>query len=173
MTAQRALRDFHSIHAVVVPAALLLSTGLLLKGLSLPLLYSQKLFWESTYSVWTGIVALWQQHEYVLASVLFFFSIVFPIVKLLSLAVVWFQKLPEEQTVRLLHWLRILGKWSMLDVFVVAILIVAVKLGPLASVEPRRGVYFFCLAILCSMFTTQYINRLAHSTLKTKTIGSA
>ena len=172
MTAQRALRDFHSIHAVVVPAALLLSTGLLLKGLSLPLLYSQKLFWESTYSVWTGIVALWQQHEYVLASVLFFFSIVFPIVKLLSLAVVWFQKLPEEQTVRLLHWLRILGKWSMLDVFVVAILIVLVKLGPFVKVEPRSGVYVFAAAILSSMLTTMYVERLAKRSLLSRRASS-
>jgi len=47
-------------------------------------------------------------------------------------------RLPEVQRQKLLHWLGILGKWSMLDVLVVAILIVLVKLGPLAKVEARK-----------------------------------
>jgi len=50
----------------------------------------------------------------------------------------------------------------MLDVCVVAILIVLVKLGPLAQVEPQAGVYVFAAAILCSMLTTMYVERLAH-----------
>ncbi len=72
--ARQALRDLHPKHTPLVLAALLLSTGLLLKGLSLPLLYSQKMFWNTTYSVWTGVVALWQQREYLLAAGQFFFS---------------------------------------------------------------------------------------------------
>ena len=38
-------------------------------------------------------------------------------------------KLSADKQIRLLHWLGILGKWSMLDVFVVAIMIVLVKLN--------------------------------------------
>jgi len=49
----------------------------------------------------------------------------------------------------------------MLDVFAVAILIVAVKLGPLARVRAENGVYIFCLAILLSMVTTMYVGWLA------------
>ncbi len=74
---------------------------------------------------------------------------------------IWFWPLPGERRAAWLHWLGILGKWSMLDVFVVAILIVLVKLGPVARVEPRVGVYVFCAAIACSMLTTMYIDRLA------------
>lgn len=51
----------------------------------------------------------------------------------------------------------------MLDVFIVAILIVLVKIGPLAKVEPRTGVYFFSAAIAASMLTTMYIDRLARA----------
>ena len=61
----------------------------------------------------------------------------------------------------ILHWLGLLGKWSMLDVFIVAIMIVLVKLGPLARVEPRSGVYVFAAAIGMSMLTTMYIDHLA------------
>ena len=156
------------------PLAIIISMGFLWQGLTQPLIHVEKMiFWKSTYSVYTGIVSLVEQKEYFLSAVLFFFSFIFPIGKLVTLAFIWAVRLREEKREWIFHWLELLGKWSMLDVFVVAILIVAVKLGPLASVEPRRGVYFFCLAILCSMFTTLHINHLAHSTLKTKAIGSA
>lgn len=154
-------------NALLVPAALLLSIVLLWIGLSLPLLetHQQLLWkkWQSSYSVWAGVVALWHQRDYLLATVLFFFSIVFPLVKLIVLAAIWFVRLADAQRDRLLHWLGLLGKWSMLDVFAVAILIVLVKLGPLARVEPRTGVYFFAAAIVASMLTTMYITRLARS----------
>lgn len=162
-----ALRELHPKHTIPVPAALLLSTALLITGLSLPLLHAQQMiFWKSSYSVWEGVKALWQEHELALATILFFFSIVFPVIKLVGLAVIWLWKLPEDNRARLLHWLGLLGKWSMLDVFVVAILIVLVKLGPMARVEPRVGVYVFSAAILCSMLTTVYVDGLAKRSLR-------
>ncbi len=156
-------------HGLIVPAALLLSIVLLLIALSLPLLQTQQSMlvktWKNSYSVWAGVVALWHQHDYALAAVLFFFSIIFPLAKLLALAVIWFVKLADDQRTALLHWLSLLGKWSMLDVFVVAILIVLVKLGPLVHVEPRAGVYVFAAAIISSMLTTMYVERLARRPL--------
>ncbi len=150
---------------VIVPVALLVSICLLLAALSLPLMHvRQQLLWkswQSSYSVWTGVLALWEQHEYLLAAVLFFFSMVFPFIKLAALAALWYVKLGQGQRARVLHWLGLLGKWSMLDVFVVSILIVLVKLGPLANVEPRSGVYVFASAILASMLTSMYVERLA------------
>ncbi len=158
----RSLRDLHPRHALLVPTAIAISTGLLITGLSLPLLHTQQMvFWKSSYSVWAGVIELWKQNELALALILFFFSIVFPVVKLLGLTLLWFERLPEERRARLLHWLGLLGKWSMLDVFVVAILIVLVKLGPLAKIEPRVGVYVFTAAIGCSMLTTMYVDWLA------------
>lgn len=166
--ARHALRDLHPRHALLVSAAILGSTILLCIGLSLPLLYSQKLFWKNTYSVWEGVVDLWRQNELMLSAVIFFFSIVFPFAKLFGLTVIWFLKLPEESRDRLLHWLGVLGKWSMLDVFVVAILIVLIKLGPFVKVEPRAGVYVFSAAIACSMLTTMYVEALAKRSLHTE-----
>ena len=160
-----ALYELHPKHTLFVPGAILCSVALLITGLSLPILHAQQMFWKSHYSVWQGVVELWKQNELALAVVLFFFSIVFPLLKLVGLAVIWFWRLRETERARLLHWLEALGKWSMLDVFVVAILIVLVKLGPLAKVEPRAGVYVFSAAILCSMLTTMYVDRLARTSL--------
>ncbi len=166
--AVHSLREQHPRHVRFVPAALMLSTALLITGLSLPLLYTEQMFfWKSTYSVWTGVVALWQEQDRTLAVLVFFFSIVFPVIKLLALTFLWFERLPETKRAILLHWLGLLGKWSMLDVFAVAIVIVLVKIGPLAKVEPRSGVYVFAAAILSSLCTTMYIDALARRSVPT------
>lgn len=150
-------------HRIEVPAMILLSVGLLVTGLSLPLMKVEKMvFWRNEYSVVKGVSSLWEQGQYALAAILFFFSVVFPVVKLLALGVIWNVRLPEEKRQTLLRWLGALGKWSMLDVFVVAILIVLVKLGPMAKVEAQVGLYVFCSAILASMLTSMYVEALAN-----------
>jgi paraquat-inducible protein A len=150
---------------VEVPVMILLSFGLLVMGLSRPLMKVEKMvFWRNEYSVLQGVHGLWDQQQYILALILFFFSIVFPMVKLAALGLIWFARLPDPKRQAALHWLGLLGKWSMLDVFVVAILIVLVKLGPLAKVEPQRGLYWFAAAILTSMITSMYVERLAKRT---------
>ena len=159
-SARRSLRELHPKN-FFIPIAVVGCLALLLTALSLPLLRAQQVFWKSEYSVWAGVVALWHENEILLALILFFFSIVFPIVKLTVLAYLWLIRLTDEQRTWLLRWLDMLGKWSMLDVFVVAILIVLVKLGPMAKVEPRVGVYVFTAAIAASMLTTMYVERLA------------
>ena len=73
------------------------------------------------------------------------------------LLIIWLFKFENHVRGKILEWLGFLGKWSMLDVFVVAILIVAVKLGPLANVTPRAGVYIFSLAIILSIITALWM----------------
>ncbi len=159
---RQALRHMYPKHDLVVLVALMTSIVLLLMGLSHPVLYTQQLvFWKDTYSVWTGILDLWRLKERALALIVFFFSMVFPFAKFAALVCIWYVRMDHAQRVTLLHWLGILGKWSMLDVFMVAILIVLVKIGSLAKIEPRIGIYYFGAAILCSMLTTMYVDRLA------------
>ncbi len=50
----------------------------------------------------------------------------------------------------------------MLDVFVVALLVVTIKLGILADVEVHAGVYFFAAAVLASMAASLLMSRLVH-----------
>jgi paraquat-inducible protein A len=131
-------------------------------GLSQPLISVEKaLILRTEYSVWGGVVGLWDDGDWFLAGVVFFFSFIFPIAKLALLTWIWLAPLAHIARERWLRWLEVLGKWSMLDVFVVAILIVATKLGPLALVKPKPGVYYFCAAILGSMIATLLVRRVA------------
>lgn len=147
-----------------VPLLILASSALLAAGLALPLIHVEKLWTESSYSVATGVFGLWQDGHPVLASVVFFFSVIFPVAKLGMLLWIWFVPQPARRREFVLDALAGLGKWSMLDVYIVAILIVAVRLGPLAEAEPRAGVYFFGAAILASMVTTQVVRGIAQRT---------
>jgi paraquat-inducible protein A len=142
---------------------MLVGAGLCLAlGLKIPLIKVEKaIFLVNDYSVWSGITGLADDGEWLLAAVVFFFSFVFPIGKLLLLSWIWFAPMNPARRRDLLHWLEELGRWSMLDVFAVAILIVATKLGPLAQVSPLPGVTWFCAAILLSMVATIRVRLLA------------
>ena len=142
-----------------IPVLILVSIALLAAGLSLPILIVKQLWiFKNTFSILTGIQALWVEKYYLLAIVIAAFSIVFPIIKLASLILIWFLPLSKELRQRILTWLEILGKWSMLDVFVVAVTIVVVKLGVIASAQPQTGLYCFALAIITSMAVTAWIS---------------
>ena len=160
----QSLRNRYPWH-LEVPLLLVASIVLLVIGLSLPLMEVEKKMlwkvWKNEYSVFSGTLSLARQGQLFLAAILFFFGLVFPFGKLAALAVLWFMPMAEKNREKVLRWLSVLGKWSMLDVFVVSILIVLVKLGSVVQIIPRGGVYVFAMAILVSMITNLYLGRLA------------
>jgi paraquat-inducible protein A len=146
-----------------LPVALVAVASLALAvGLNLPVVTLRTGLAHDSYSVLGGIIDLARSDEVLLALVVLAFSVVFPIVKLLTLARVLFRTLPEEQRARTVHTLELLGRWSMLDVFVIAILIGSVHLGILSEAYAERGIYVFAGGILLSMFSTYGVQRLLH-----------
>jgi paraquat-inducible protein A len=104
-------------------------------------------------SLLEGIRSLWDSGHAVLAVVVFTFTIVFPplklIVTILVAAPVGFLSNASRSTLR--KMIAHLGKWSLLDVLVIAILIVAVKVQGFVSVQAAIGTYLFTVTILLSM----------------------
>jgi paraquat-inducible protein A len=144
-----------------IPAALLLlASATLAAGLSMPVVTLRSGLVRDSYSVPEGIADLARSGEVALALIVLAFSVVFPIVKLVLLARVLFRPLPEEARARLVRALELLGRWSMLDVFVIAILIGSVHLGILSEAYAERGIYVFGAGILLSMFATLSVHRL-------------
>lgn len=130
----------------------------LIIGLSLPIMTVRKLWESNTYSIISGVQNLWVEKFYVLAVIIFVFSVVFPIAKLITLAIIWFLKLEEERRDKFIHFMEIFGKWSMLDVFITAIIIVWVQLGAMASAKIEIGIYFFAASIILSMIISSMQN---------------
>src|SRR6185503_2851532 len=106
------------------PIAVLALTGVTLAvGLDLPVVTLRSGLAHDSYSVLGGIADLARSDELLLALIVLAFSVLFPIVKLGLLAHVLFRPVAVEQRTRLVRALERLGRWSMLDVFVIAILI--------------------------------------------------
>jgi paraquat-inducible protein A len=142
------------------------SAVLLFIGLHLPVLTVRKLWESNTFSIMSGITNLWETKYYFLSFFIFFFSVIFPIVKLVILSIIWSVRLRDQQRKWLLSGLGFLGKWSMLDVFVTAILIVSIKLGALASAKAEIGIYYFGISIFLAMFVTTLQSNLVNRTNK-------
>ncbi len=143
-----------------IPLALLLGAVALGFGLWLPVIEVRVIIVVTDYSVWGGIRSLWDDEEHFLAIIVFLFSFVTPIAKLLLIARLWFAPMASASRRRILEWMEGLGRWSMLDVFAVAILIV-LNNSKTSSVAAQPGVYWFCSAILLSMVLTWSVRRLA------------
>lgn len=150
------------LQRIYIPLTLAAAFVLLILGLFLPVLHLKELIiFKSTFSVVTGIIGLFHEGHYGLAVIIFLFSVVFPVFKLVMLCVLWFGKMAAKKREKFLHWLAVLGKWSMLDVFVVAVTIVITKISKLAAAEPRMGIYFFCASVVLTMFITGKISKTA------------
>ncbi|EKV32808.1 Paraquat-inducible protein A [Caenispirillum salinarum AK4] len=128
---------------------ILAGTALVLLGLGigLPLLHIDRLWlFTDSVSLWQAIVTLYSEGEPFLAVVLTAFSIVFPVLKLIG--VLWAWRRPSPRMAAVVDGL---GKWSMMDVLVVALLIVTLKGSGLVNAASAPGVYCFAAAVLLSM----------------------
>ena len=126
-----------------------------------PLFTLSKFFiFNNTVSLVSALMELWNENYYVLFIVLFLFSVFFPLIKILLMFYLHIStRISQQRHTRLIGVLEQVGKWSMLDVFVVAILLVTIKLGPMASVEVHYGLYLFSAAIILMMLISHVMHR--------------
>jgi paraquat-inducible protein A len=119
---------------------------------------------ENTFSVFSGAIELLAEGKFFLFIIITGFSIVLPLLKICVLFKLLSVKGNSKKTLdKYLHWMHLYGKWSMLDVFIVAVLVVAVKLGAVASVEMRFGLYLFAAAVILTMYVTARVVSLTNS----------
>lgn len=151
-------REQQILRLLLYLAAVLFAVGLVSPMLTI----SKFIFIKSSFSVFSGVVELLQSGNIMLGIVLGVFSIVLPILKLQILhKLLTPGNTPTSTGKRRLHHMHEYGRWAMLDVLVVAVLIVTVKLGALASVQVHFGLYIFGAAVLLILLIT---NRIVHYT---------
>lgn len=159
----KSLRQLRARHSLL-PGLILLALAVHVTGLVLPVARYERLFRsERAYSVVGGVINLAQSGTYGLALLILVFSVLFPVAKLFTLLVLWYRPAPAQRRERILYWLKLLGKWSLLDVFVVVITAGVLQLGMLASAEVRPGMYVFCAGLLLSMAATFLMDRAARA----------
>ncbi len=150
--------------AITINILLLVALACLVVGLTAPLLTLEKMyFFENTVSLLSTIKELFEQGEWFLFVIIGFFSLCVPLLKITSLLLILNLSYPKGSFLdNVLHVIEIIGKWSMLDVFVVALLLVSVKLGALAKVEVHYGLYAFALSVLLTIGLSYWISQLSN-----------
>jgi paraquat-inducible protein A len=113
-----------------------------------------------TDTIYSGIVGLWQQGLWGIAAIVFTASILVPFLKLAGLTSLlvashWRPNRHARQLTRFYAGLDFIGRWSMLDVFLVGLLSGLVQFGSLASIEPRPGIAAFATVVVLTMLATQ------------------
>jgi hypothetical protein len=111
-----------------------------------------------TFSLVGGVWQLLRGGDLFVGGVILLFSVVFPIAKLATLAMT--MRAESGSAERHLGLLEQLGKWSMLDVFVVAALVVCFKGFPGGShVQVEWGIYVFAASVVLSMLATRAMRK--------------
>lgn len=110
-----------------------------------PILRISQLGMYSENTIFSGVVHLAAGGFWGIAIIVFVASILVPMLKILGLI---YLTLPAKETTKpirrkLAQTLHVIGPWSMLDIFVVAILISLVKLGDLANISTGAGLVAF------------------------------
>ena len=135
---------------------LYVSAALIVTGLLAPSVYRPKLIGGETYTVFKALSSLASSGLWVLATLVFVFSIIFPLAKTLVAAVIF--RIGNKASPRSVHLMAFLGKWSMLDVFLVAVLIALTQLSELKGLEPRYGLYLFSTGVILNNIATMRLS---------------
>jgi uncharacterized paraquat-inducible protein A len=111
------------------------------------------------YTLFRSVELLWSGGLYVLAALVVAFSIIFPFAKLAVLGWVALAPTREGWQPRLFHLVERLGKWSMLDAFLVVIILALTSRQLFVGAEPAAGLALFIVAILLAMTAGEVLAR--------------
>jgi paraquat-inducible protein A len=126
---------------------------------TLTVMRTDSLFGSEDHTILGGVVELWNDGSWDLAAIVFVASIVVPILKMLALAILaltvqrrthW----RRHERARLYRMLDAVGHWSMLDVYVVALLVGLVRFRGIAEVLPGPGIGAFGAVVVLTVLSS-------------------
>lgn len=128
-------------------------------AMMLPIMETGSLFGEQRDTIMSGILFLFRSGSWALATIVFVASIFVPLAKLICLTYLLIT-IRNRKTNKRLHRTRLyrilefVGRWSMLDVYVVTLLSVLVQLKGLANIHPMPGAMAFGAVVVLTMMAT-------------------
>lgn len=142
-------------------ALLLSATILYLPSNLYPVMYTNLLGASTGSNIIDGVVALWNMNSRFVALVILIASIFIPILKILMLLFLVYnvkkqgRRSHESRLVFIYRLVEYIGKWSMIDVFVVIIMSSVVRIGGLISIDPGFAIVAFCAVVILTLFSAE------------------
>ena len=126
----------------------------------LPVLHTNTVTGSEADTIISGVIFLYTSGSWPLALVVLIASVMIPLGKLIALAYLLItvqlgSVRSNRDRTRLYRMVEIIGRWSMLDVFVDTFTVALVQLQPLMSVEPGAGVVFFMAVVVLTVIAVQ------------------
>ena len=123
----------------------------------LPMMNTSSLFGSESDTIMSGVVYFWKSGEWYLALIIFFASITVPLMKMIALVLLLVttqrrSRWQLNQRTKLYRLVEFVGRWSMLDIYVVAIMVALVQLQALATIVPGPGAIAFGAVVVLTMF---------------------
>ncbi|KNC08955.1 paraquat-inducible membrane protein A [Klebsiella sp. RIT-PI-d] len=139
-------------------ALLVTSILLYLPANILPIMITDLLGDKMPSTILAGVVLLWSEGSYPVAGVIFIASIMVPTLKMIAIAwLCWDAKGHGQRDRERMHLIyevvEFVGRWSMIDVFVIAVLSALVRMGGLMNIYPAMGALMFALVVIMTMFS--------------------
>lgn len=144
-------------NSIVRTWALLIAASILyIPANVLPIMTVSTLGQGSPDTIMSGVITLLKHGMVPIAAVVFIASILVPTFKLVGIALLLYsvqrrQPLSARQRILMYRFIEFIGRWSMLDIFVIAILVAVVNFGRIASVEANLGAIAFATVVILTM----------------------
>jgi len=148
-------------HSIRITATLIVSAALLyIPANLLPVMHLQTFFSDEDDTIMSGVVSLLQEGSWPLALLVFVASICVPMLKIIAMtwlliAVVRRKPGQASQRSRLFRLVEFIGRWSMLDVYAIALLVALVQIRSLANIHVGSGALAFGAVVVLTMFAAQ------------------
>lgn len=132
----------------------------------LPIMTVNSLGRGSPDTIMSGVVTLVQHGMLPIAAVVFVASILVPTFKLVGIGLLLYsvqrhQPMSARQRIFMYRFIEWIGRWSMLDIFVIAILVALVRFDSLASIDAGAGaIAFACVVVLTMLAAISFDPRL-------------
>ncbi len=123
------------------------------------------------FSLVSSVQHMWDGGAYALALLILILSGIWPYVKLVSMLILWFVPIRPNLRGTLLSLPEALGKWSLIDIYVFALMMAGFRfvldLGSIArikiAIEAKIGIFTFCLGVLLSHFLSHVMMFIHHN----------
>jgi paraquat-inducible protein A len=152
-------KPINPAHNIQTTWALLFTSILLyIPANILPIMHTSVLGSDEPSTILGGVILLWKMGSYPIAVVIFIASVFVPVAKIVILCWLNYSVQAKQQHANSerIFWYRItefVGRWSMIDVFVVAVLVSLIQLGNIMSILPGHAALAFCGVVICTMLT--------------------
>jgi paraquat-inducible protein A len=125
----------------------------------LPMMHVEFMGIPSKSTILDGIRQFFQDGSYIIAMIILAASILIPLFKIVGLAIVLLtvslkrRRFLRHKTI-MYRFIEFIGRWSMLDIFVIALLGFFINFGFLTTVETAPAATYFCLVVISTMLAT-------------------